>query len=117
MPHGSFYFEGDLSLFLLPSLRGRHVERVWSDTDTLMHVIESIGVPHTEVERIEQNGDLISVYPHGPERLQDPRFVLDQHLGRLAAYLRMLGLDVLHKVPSPDEELAAISSREDGVLL
>ena len=117
MPRARFYFEGDLSLFLLPSLRGHEVERSWSDTDTLTHVIESIGVPHTEVERIEQAGDLIRVYPYRPERLRDPRFVLDQHLGRLAAYMRMLGFDVLHKVPAPDDELAATSSREDRVLL
>jgi uncharacterized protein len=117
MPHGRWVFEGDLSLFLLPSLRGREVERSWSDTDTLMHVVESIGVPHTEVDRIEQSGDLIRVFPRTPERLQDPRFVLDQHLGRLAAYLRMLGFDVVHTVPAPDPELAAISSREHRVLL
>jgi uncharacterized protein with PIN domain len=117
MPRARFYFEGDLSLFLLPFFRGREVERSWSDTDTLIHVIESIGVPHTEVERIEQTGGLIRVYPRRPERLQDPRFVLDQHLGRLAAYMRMLGLDVLHKVPSPDDELAGTSSRQDRVLL
>jgi len=117
MPHGLFHFEGDLSLFLLPPLRGREFERSWSDTDTLMHVIESIGVPHTEVGRIEHNGNVIHVYPSACERLDLPRFVLDQHLGRLAAYLRMLGFDVLHKVPAPDPELAAISSREDRVLL
>ncbi len=117
MPHAQFSFEGDLSLFLLPSLRGRDVERSWSDTDTLMHVVESLGVPHTEVERIEQNDDCVRVYPHRPQRFENPRFVLDQHLGRLAAYLRMLGFDVLHSVPSPDPELAAISSREDRVLL
>ena len=117
MPHGRFHFEGDLSLFLRPALRGREVERSWSDTDTLMHVIDSLGVPHTEVERIEQDGDLIRVYPRPRERLEDPRFVLDQHLGRLARYLRMLGFDVLHTVPSPDRELAAISSGEERVLL
>uniref|UniRef100_Q02CI7 Twitching motility protein PilT n=1 Tax=Solibacter usitatus (strain Ellin6076) TaxID=234267 RepID=Q02CI7_SOLUE len=117
MPDGRFYFEGDLSLFLLPSLRGREVKRTWSDTDTLMHVIESIGVPHTEVARIERDGSLIRVYPRTREILQDPRFVLDQHLGRLAAYLRMLGFDVLHTVPAPDQHLAAASSREDRVLL
>jgi uncharacterized protein with PIN domain len=117
MPHARFSFEGDLPLFLPPSLRGREVERFWSETDTLMHVVESIGVPHTEVERIEQNGDLIRVYPRHPERLPDPRFILDQHLGRLAAYLRMLGMDVLHTTPAPDEELAAVSSSEDRILL
>src|SRR5690242_5182146 len=99
MPHGRFYFEGDLSRFLLPSQRGHAVERSWSETDTLMHVIESIGVPHTEVERIEQSDGIIRVHPRRPEPLPDPRFVLDQHLGRLAAYMRMLGLDVLHRVP------------------
>ena len=117
MPEGSFYFEGDLSLFLLPSLRGREVKRSWSDTDTIMHVIESIGVPHTEVERIEREGNLIRVYPRTRQILRDQRFVLDQHLGRLAAYMRMLGFDVLHTVPAPDQQLAAISSREDRVLL
>ncbi len=117
MPRARFLFEGDLPLFLLPSLRGGEVERSWAATDTLMHVIESIGVPHTEVERIEQAGEIIRVYPRRPERLDNPRFVLDQHLGRLAAYLRMIGLDVLHTVPAPDEELAVISSREDRVLL
>jgi len=117
MRRARFYFEGDLSLFLLPALRGREVERSWSETDTLMHVIESIGVPHTEVERTEQTGDLIRVYPRRAEPLEDPRFVLDQHLGRLAAYLRMLGLDALHSVPAPDEQLAGVSSREDRVLL
>jgi uncharacterized protein len=117
MPHARFYFEGDLSLFLLPSLRQREVERSWSDTDTLMHVVESMGVPHTEVDRMEQKGDVICVYPRRPEPLENPCFVLDQHLGRLAAYLRMLGLDVLHTVPAPDEELAAISSQQCRVLL
>ena len=117
MPDGRFWFEGDLSLFLLPRERGVEVTRTWSETDTLMHVIESIGVPHTEVGRIAREGDVIRVYRQQPERLDDARFVLDQHLGRLAAYLRMLGLDVLHSVPSPDAELAAISSGEDRVLL
>src|SRR5690242_3514211 len=117
MPHGRFRFEGDLSRFLLPSERGRETVRSWSDTDTIMHVIEAIGVPHTEVDRIERSGDLIRVVPRLPERLRNPRLVLDQHLGRLAAYLRMLGFDVWHTVPAPDKELAATSSRDDRVLL
>ena len=117
MPRARFSFEGDLSLFLLPSQRGLELERSWTDTDTTMHVIESIGIPHTEVGRIERDGDLIRVYPPDPERLDKPHFILDQHLGRLAAYLRMLGFDVLHTVPSPDEQLAATSSREDRVRL
>lgn len=117
MPRARFSFEGDLSIFLLPSQRGHELERSWSDTDTLMHVIETIGIPHTEVGRIEHHGDLIHVHPPTPEHLDNPRFILDQHLGRLAAYLRMLGFDLLHTVPAPDEQLAATSSSEDRVLL
>jgi hypothetical protein len=69
-----FHFEGNLSLFLPPSIR---------------------------------------VYPHTGEQLQDSRFVLDQHLGRLAADLRMPRFDVLHTVPSPDPELSAPCSPFD----
>ena len=82
-------------------------------------LIEALGVPHTEVDLILANGesvdfaygvrdgDRISVYPVfesldigpvvrvRPEPLRETRFVCDTHLGRLAAYLRMLGFDTL----------------------
>lgn len=81
--------------------------------------IESLGVPHTEVDLILVNGtsvdfcylvqdeDRVSVYPMfesfditplsrlRPTPLREPRFVLDAHLGRLAVYLRMCGFDAL----------------------
>lgn len=50
-------------------------------------------------------------------RLAEPRFVLDVHLGRLAAYLRMLGFDVLYATHMEDAELARISSEEERILL
>jgi hypothetical protein len=104
-------------------------------------MIESLGVPHTEVALIMVNqqpvnfhyhvrdGDSISVYAsceqmniapeHGvhPPPLGDVRFVADVHLGRLAAYLRMLGFDTLYPSDYRDEELARISSTEARVLL
>lgn len=46
-----------------------------------------------------------------------PRFVLDGHLGRLATMLRMLGFDTWWESDPEDEALAAISAREDRVLL
>ena len=52
-----------------------------------------------------------------PEPLRDPRFVLDVHLGRLAAYLRMLGFDALYRNHCADERLAEISLREHRILL
>jgi uncharacterized protein with PIN domain len=103
--------------------------------------IESLGVPHTEVDLIlangksvefdyrVQHGDLVSAYPVfealdiaglnrlRPEPLRDPRFVLDTHLGRLAAYLRMTGFDTLYRNCYDDEELARISAGEHRILL
>jgi hypothetical protein len=45
------------------------------------------------------------------------RFVLDNHLGRLAVYLRMLGFDALYRNDYQDEELARVSSEERRILL
>jgi hypothetical protein len=102
---------------------------------TLKHAIEALGVPHTEVglvtangsvvqlDYIIQSGDQVDVYPkisgeHPPyQEGEEPRFVLDNHLGRLAAYLRMLGFDAIYSNGSPDEELARIASQEKRILL
>ncbi len=43
--------------------------------------------------------------------------MLDVHLGRLAAYLRLLGFDTLYRNDYDDPELAQISNAEDRVLL
>jgi len=104
-------------------------------------LIESVGIPHTEIDLIIVNGksvdfsyqvqadDHISVYPvfesiditplnHcQPKPLRDSRFVLDVHLGRLAAYLRMLGFDTLYKNDFDDPVLADISADEHRILL
>ena len=101
-------------------------------------MIESLGVPHAEVAAIHindaavdfsyivKNGDCISVYgpeydaialPLRPPFAGRPRFVLDTHLGRLAAYLRMMGFDSLYRNDYPDDELAEISHHENRILL
>ena len=108
---------------------------------SIKDLIESIGVPHTEIDLIivdgesvdfnyqVQDGDHISVYPvfesldisplnHcQPQPLRDTRFILDVHLGRLAAYLRMLGFDTLYRNDYEDPELADISAAEHRILL
>ncbi len=96
----------------------------------LKHVIESLGVPHTEIGSVTANeaplslsgrlsdGDRIEVFPHRlPIFLEDPRFVLDGHLGRLAAYLRMLGFDTWYDRFADDPALASISSSQRRLLL
>src|SRR5262249_24381871 len=103
-------------------------------------VIESLGVPHTEVDLILANGvpvgfsyvvqpgDYISVYPCFTSLnvssllqlrppLQDARFALDTHLGRLANYLRMMGFDALYETSCDEQELSRISALEKRTLL
>ena len=103
--------------------------------------IESLGVPHTEVDLILVNGesvsfsyrleaeDTISVFPvfesfdiSGIARLRerplrDPRFILDVHLGKLARFLRMLGFDSLYRNDYDDPEIAEIAGREGRIVL
>ena len=78
-------------------------------------------MPHTEIGLVLVNGkpiglesrirdgDVVDVYSGG-SLPGPPRFVLDTHLGRLARYLRMLGLDTLYRNDYRDDELARLSS-------
>lgn len=125
-----FHFHGELNDFLLKARRDVEFSHPAGPTDTIKHVIESLGVPHTEVGRIEiggqpvpssqqvAEGDRIHVFPHAvPVILHNPRFVVDGHLGRLAAYLRMLGFDTWYHQLADDEQLAAIAGGEQRLLL
>jgi len=108
---------------------------------SIKDLIESLGVPHTEVDLVlvdgrsvgfgfaVRDGQRISVYPRfesldvtpltrlRPAALRDTRFVLDTHLGRLAAYLRMLGFDTLYRNDYDDPTLVDVSVSERRVLL
>ncbi len=134
-------FYEELNDFLPQDRRKTIFSYALKKTRSIKDLIESIGVPHTEVDLIivngesvdftylVQDGDRISVYPvfesldisplkHcQPTPLRDPRFVLDVHLGRLAAYLRMLGFDTLYRNDYDDPTLADISADEHRILL
>ncbi len=136
-----FRFYAHLRNFLAQDKRSGHIDHTFEGRVSIKDMIESLGVPHTEVHLILVNGnpvdfdylvqpgDRISVYPAfesidiaplgvmQPEPPSEPRFVLDVHLGRLAARLRMLGLDTLYRNDYADEELAQISSTEQRILL
>jgi uncharacterized protein with PIN domain len=141
MKHAFLRFYAELNDFLEPSSRGRTIEHVFHGTPAIKDVIESLGVPHGEVELILVDGasvgfeyrlandERVSVYPMfealelgglrklRPEPLRDPSFVLDGHLGRLAPRLRMLGFDVWWRPDVGDAELARRSSAEHRILL
>jgi uncharacterized protein with PIN domain len=136
-----FRFYAELNEHLLPRRQYQTLEKSLSVPSTVKDIIESFGIPHTEVELIIVNGescdfsrvigdrDHVSVYPKfesidvTPElrvrckALRDPKFVLDVHLGKLAAYLRMLGFDALYRSCCTDPELVRIASSGDRTLL
>ena len=131
----------ELNDFLPPGRNRRTTTCRFDVSGSVKDMIESIGVPHTEVDLILVNGepaefeylvrdgDRISVYPRfqsldistlahlRPQPLREARFVADTHLGRLAAYLRMLGFDTLYHNDYRDEELAQLSASECRILL
>lgn len=108
---------------------------------SVKHLIESQGIPHPEIGQILVNnrtvdfnyqvnpGDSIEVFPASPqldllsglfstgEINFQPRFVLDNHLGKLASYLRILGFDVFYRNDIQDDELAEIVSNSNRILL
>jgi hypothetical protein len=139
MSVATFHFYGELNFFLPRSSRNRVIEHPFDWRGSIKDMIESLGVPHAEVELIVVNEnpvnfdylvrdrDQIKVYPCAngfdiasllrPVYPGRPAFVLDQHLGRLAAYLRMMGFDTLYQNDFHDEELAHISHHETRILL
>ncbi len=134
-------FYAGLNDFLPPDRKGQATACSFEVSGSVKDMVEALGVPHTEVDVIlvngesmdfsyrVQGGDQISVYPKfesinvAPLKRLKPhfpgerRFILDAHLGRLAAYLRMLGFDVVYRNDFPDEDLARISAREERILL
>ncbi len=103
--------------------------------------IESLGVPHTEIDLILVNGssvnfnyilkegDDISVYPEfesmdiadlqrlRPEPLRQPKFILDVHLGKLAKFMRILGYDTLYEMDYEDDQIVEISLEQKRTIL
>ena len=92
---------------------------------------ESLRIPHTEIGELKANGleinlgyiamdgDQVEAWPvsSGRNTAEEPRFVLDLHLGRLASHLRMLGLDCLYSNTFEDQELVQISVEGGRILL
>lgn len=130
-----------LNDFIAPALRHIEIVHVFSRKASIKDMIESFGVPHTEVDLIlvngvsvnfayaVQDGDHISVYPTfesfdispllrlRPKPLPLPKFVVDANLGRLTRYLRLLGFDCLYRNDYDDATVATIASEQHRVVL
>ena len=130
---------GDLGFFLGSSSNRGRVECRLSEKTSVKDVIESCGIPHTEIDLILVNGQAvdfayavtgdaeIELYPPGiqysnsrEKRLQTAavtEFVADGHLGKLVRDLRLLGIDVVYDPAAEDRLLVKVASNENRALL
>jgi uncharacterized protein with PIN domain/sulfur carrier protein ThiS len=141
MPSVAIRFYEELNDFLPPARRKTRFAVPLENSRTLKDLIESLGVPHTEVDVVLVNGssvdfscrlrdnDDIAVYPVfgsfnvsplvrlRPLPLRTPSFIGDVHLGRLCRMLRTLGFDTLYRNDYEDREIVAAAIREKRVIL
>lgn len=141
MKQARFRFYSELNDFLPAESQSVTVSYLFLGSPAIKDSLEALGVPHTEVDLILvngesvdfryqlQDGDRASVFPEfrsidiipilkvRPQPLQEARFVIDIHLGRLASYLRMMGFDSLYRIDYTDKELARAANIERRVLL
>ena len=119
----------ELELFLRPGRRGGPVLVPLDGTSSLGHVVESLGVPLTEVGRLLVNGeaagpgfrpghgDVVTVQAVRRPQLAPARFILDVHLGTLARRLRLVGVDAAYANDADDDALVERANAGRRVLL
>lgn len=141
MATATFRFYEELNDFLAPERRKQEFTVPCARRATTKHMIEALGVPHTEVElilvngesmgfdRILEDGDRVAVYPRfealdvtpllkvREHPLRETRFVADAHLGGLAHLLRMLGYDTLYDNHFHDDEIVSICETDGRIVL
>lgn len=141
MAKATFRFYAELNDFLPRERRQQEFTVPCARDATTKHMIEALGVPHTEVELVMVNGepasfdrqiedgDRIAVYPQCEaldvtpilhvrgKTLRHTRFVADAHLGGLARHLRIAGFDTLYENTLRDDDIVAVSLREHRIVL
>ena len=141
MVTATFCFHEELNEFLPPEQRGREFTVPCARNATTKHMIEALGVPHTEVEvilvnglacgfdRLLSDGDRVTVYPRSDSLTGEPmvrlrewplpviRFVADSHLGGLARLLRMAVFDTLYRNDYRDSEIADVARNDRRIVL
>ena len=131
----------ELNDFLPRTRRHAAFEAEYDAGGSVKDFLEGLGIPHTQVDLLVVNGepagfdarlsagDRVAAYPVfeafdiagvsrvRPEPLREVKFVLDSHLGRLAAFLRLAGFDCLYSRDADDRTLAAAAAAEHRILL
>lgn len=128
--------------FFIPSVHsGKTIRLTQSRQASIKDIIESLGVPHTEVGKILVNGvevgfshiprssetlTICSISPPfditrktrlRPHSFDMIRFVADVNVGKLAKLLLRLGFDTEYSNAFSDEAVAEIASRNKRVVL
>jgi hypothetical protein len=141
MNTATFRFYEELNDFLPRTRRKTAFTHRFNGKPTVKDTIESLGVPHAEIDLILVNGtsvdfnyhlhntDRVSVYPEfesldispivrlRPAPLREPRFICDVHAGKTARALRMLGFDTLYRNDYDDHEIVEIARKEKRIIL
>ena len=141
MVTATFRFYAELNDFLPPWRRGRTFNSPCARAGSAKHMIEALGVPHTEVELVLVNGesvtfdfllregDRVAVYPKfealdvtpllrvRDHPLRETRFIADAHLGGLAHLLRLTGFDTLYDNAFRDDEIERIAAAQGRIVL
>ena len=139
MPRVTFRFYAELNDFLPRERRRDAFERIVDRNATVKDSIESLGVPHPEVDLVTVNGDAVdfarrlndgdrvAVYPRfcaidpgASQRLgaavpEPARFATDVHLRQLAHRLRLAGFDTVEV--ADDADLARRANDESRIAL
>ncbi|MFZ5775688.1 MAG: Mut7-C RNAse domain-containing protein [Thermodesulfobacteriota bacterium] len=124
-----------------PPFRGRvEIRYPLSRRASVKDVVEALGVPHPEIGSLAIDGhpvgfghilapgEYLAVYPLRPPvavtipsplrtAYPDIRFLVDHNVAKLAAKLRMVGLDAIHHPAWHDAELAALACSKQRILL
>jgi uncharacterized protein with PIN domain len=137
----TFRFYAELNELLPDELRQVPFPVAFRGAPAVKDTIESLGVPHTEIDLILVNGtsvgfdhpladgDAVSVFPvfEGlditpvvrlrPEPLRETRFVADVHLGKLARALRLLGFDTAWDTALDDARIIDVALAQGRIIL
>ncbi|TVZ05603.1 hypothetical protein EAS64_13915 [Trebonia kvetii] len=129
-PEAEVRFTAELRMFLAPRHRAGRVTVACDGLSSLGHVVESLGVPLPETGVLTVNGqqavasyrlaaeDVAGIEAvRRPQPLPSPRFVLDVHLGTLARWLRLAGVDTAYANDADDDALIEQANATGRVLL
>ena len=141
MPTATFRFYAELNDLLPRRRRQADFQAPFKDKISVKDMIESFGVPHTEVDLILANGksvefsytvedgDCISVYPifetlniRNSTRLRRAplrrtRFIADRNIGVIVRLMRTLGFDVYFDPILSSREIIEVSNRDKRIIL